>query len=267
MKKRISQSIQVKTFISMMILLIGCCIIIYSMVMIFLPKNYQTELEHQVTADFYGMVEMLERNGWEESSDNLLEFSMKNNATVKINDESDNNVFSVNFANMEDDEIAFSSSPSMSCSATFVQDGQTYQLSAIVSLVAVSQSYDILIELLPLIAAMILLISVISAFICSRYFSKPLVDICSVAKRMTKLDMTWKCDVKRQDEIGVLAASLNEMAGQLSAALDSLKTANEQLQQDIEKEREQEKQRIDFLPLSLTNSRPLSQSLKANWKG
>ena len=58
--------------------------------------------------------------------------------------------------------------------------------------------------------------------------------------------MTWKCDVKRQDEIGVLAASLNEMAGQLSAALDSLKTANEQLQQDIEKEREQEKQRIDF---------------------
>ena len=43
-----------------MILLIGCCIIIYSMVMIFLPKNYQTELEHQVTADFYGMVEMLE---------------------------------------------------------------------------------------------------------------------------------------------------------------------------------------------------------------
>lgn len=246
MKKRISQSIQAKTFISMMILLTGCCIIIYSMVMIFLPKNYQTELEHQVTADFYGMVEMLERNGWEESSDSLLEFSMKNNATVKINDESDNNVFSVNFANMEDGEIAFSSSPSMSCSATFVQDGQTYQLSAIVSLVAVSQSYDILIKLLPFIAAMILLISVIGAFICSRYFSKPLVDICSVAKRMTKLDMTWKCDVKRQDEIGVLAASLNEMAGQLSTALDSLKTANEQLQQDIEKEREQEKQRIDF---------------------
>lgn len=266
-EKRISQSIQAKTFISMMILLIGCCIIIYSMVMIFLPKNYQTELEHQVTADFYGMVEMLERNGWEESSDSLLEFSMKNNATVKINDESNNNVFSVNFANMEDDEIAFSSSPSMSCSATFVQDGQTYQLSAIVSLVAVSQSYDILIKLLPFIAAMILLISVIGAFICSRYFSKPLVDICSVAKRMTKLDMTWKCDVKRQDEIGVLAASLNEMAGQLSAALDSLKTANEQLQQDIEKEREQEKQRIDFLPLSPTNSRPLSQSLRANWKG
>ena len=251
MRKRIRKSIQAKTFISMMVLLIGCCIIIYSMVMIFLPKNYQTELEHQVTADFYGMVEMLERDGWEESSDSLLEFSMKNNATVKIDDENNNNVFSVNFANMEDGEVVSSSSPSMSCSATFVQDGQTYRLSAIVSLVAVSQSYDILIKLLPFIAAMILFISVIGAFVCSRYFSKPLVDICSVARRMTRLDMTWKCDVKRQDEIGVLAASLNEMSGRLSAALDSLKTANEQLQQDIEKEREQEKQRIDFFTLSL----------------
>lgn len=246
MRKKISRSIQAKTFISMMVLLIGCCIIIYSMVMIFLPKNYQTELEHQVSADFYDMVEMLERDGWEASSDSLLEFSMKNNATVKINDENNNNVFSVNFANMEDGEIASSSSPSMSCSATFVQGSRTYQLSAIVSLVAVSQSYDILIKLLPFIAAMILFISVIGAFVCSRYFSKPLVDICSVAKRMTRLDMTWKCDVKRQDEIGVLAASLNEMSGRLSVALDSLKTANEQLQQDIEKEREQEKQRVDF---------------------
>ncbi len=53
-------------------------------------------------------------------------------------------------------------------------------------------------------------------------------------------------DVRRQDEIGVLAASLNEMSERLSAALDSLKTANGQLQQEIEKERMQERQRIDF---------------------
>ena len=58
--------------------------------------------------------------------------------------------------------------------------------------------------------------------------------------------MTWKCDVRRKDEIGVLATSLNEMSQQLSNALDSLQAANEQLQQDIEREREQEKQRVDF---------------------
>ena len=70
---------------------------------------------------------------------------------------------------------------------------------------------------------------------------------------MTTLDMTWKCEVNRKDEIGVLAASLNEMAQRLSSTMERLQAANEQLQQDIEREREQEKQRIDFLQPFLTN--------------
>ena len=93
---------------------------------------------------------------------------------------------------------------------------------------------------------MILLISVLAALVCSRYFSTPLIHICSVAKRMTSLDMTWKCEVKQRDEIGVLADSLNEMSERLNNALVNLQNANEQLQKDIEREREQEKQRIDF---------------------
>ena len=236
MRKRISESIQAKTFLSMLALLVVCCIIIYGMVMIFLPRNYHTQLEGQVTADFYELVEILERNGWEAGSDSLLEFSMTNNASVEINDDNGNNLFSVNFADMENLDT---SAPSMSCSATFRQNGQTYHLFANAALVAVAQSYDILLKLIPLIAAVILLISIIGAVICSRYYSKPLVGISNVAKRMTTLDMTWKCDVQRNDEIGVLASSLNEMSQQLSNALDSL-------QQDIEREREQEKQRVDF---------------------
>ncbi len=243
MRKKIRESIQAKTCLSMLALLVVCCIIIYGMVMIFLPRNYHTQLEGQITADFYDLVEILERNGWEASSDSLLEFSMANNASVEISDRNGDNLFSVNFADMENLDT---SAPTMSCSATFRQNGQTYHLFANAALVAVAQSYDILLKLIPLIAAAILLISIIGAVICSRYYSKPLVGISNVAKRMTALDMTWKCDVRRKDEIGVLASSLNEMSQQLSNALDSLQAANEQLQKDIEREREQEKQRIDF---------------------
>ena len=243
MRRKISQSIQAKTFLSMLALLVVCCIIIYGMVMIFLPRNYHTELEGQVTSDFYDLVEVLERNGWEASSDSLMEFSMTNNASVEINDDNGNNLFSVNFADMENLDT---SAPSMSCSATFRQNGQTYHLFANAALVAVAQSYDILLKLIPLIAAVILLISIIGAVICSRYYSKPLVGISNVAKRMTTLDMTWKCDVRRKDEIGVLASSLNEMSQRLSDAMDSLKAANWQLKKDIEREREQEKQRVEF---------------------
>lgn len=243
MRRKISQSIQAKTFLSMLALLVVCCIIIYGMVMIFLPRSYHTELEGQVTSDFYDLVEVLERNGWEASSDSLMEFSMTNNASVEVNDNYGNNLFSVNFADMENMDT---SAPSMSCSATFQQGGQTYHVFANAALVAVAQSYDILLKLIPFIAVVILLISVIGAVVCSRYYSKPLVSISNVAKRMTTLDMTWKCEVNRKDEIGVLAASLNEMAEQLSNALASLRSANWQLKKDIEREREQEKQRVEF---------------------
>src|SRR5699024_4826698 len=87
LRKRISESIQAKTFLSMLALLVVCCIIIYGMVMIFLPRNYHTELEGQVTSDFYDLVDILEQNGWEASSDSLLEFSMMNNASVEISDD------------------------------------------------------------------------------------------------------------------------------------------------------------------------------------
>ena len=243
MKRKISGSIQAKTFLSMLALLVVCCILIYGMVMIFLPRNYHTELEGQVTSDFYDLMAVLERNGWEASSDSLMEFSMRNNASVKVNDNYGNNLLSVNFADIENLDT---SAPSMSCSATFQQGGQTYHVFANAALVAVAQSYDILLKLIPFIAVVILLISVMGAVVCSRYYSKPLVSISNVAKRMTTLDMTWKCEVNRQDEIGVLAASLNEMAQRLSDTMDSLKAANLQLKKDIEREREQEKRRVEF---------------------
>lgn len=244
LRRKISGSIRAKTFISMLVLLVACCIIIYGMVMVFLPKNYQSELESQATSDFYDLVAQVEQNGWEESSDRIFQFSMRNHASVKISDERGNELFGVNVASAEN--MPSTSSPQMSCSASFQQGGQTLQIYADISLVAVAQSYDVLLKLIPLIAAAILLISIIGAVVCSRYYSKPLVDISNVAKRMTNLDMTWKCDINRKDEIGVLAVSLNEMSQRLSDALDSLRTANEQLQLDIEREREQEKQRIDF---------------------
>lgn len=246
LRRKISGSIRAKTFISMLVLLVACCILIYGMVMIFLPKNYQSELENQATSEFYDLVAQVEQNGWEESSDHIFQFSMRNHASVKITDEWGNELFGVNVASTENISSPSTSSPQMSCSASFEQGGQILQIYADVSLVAVAQSYDVLLKLIPLIAAAILLISIIGAVVCSRYYSKPLVDISNVAKRMAHLDMTWKCEVNRKDEIGVLAASLNEMSGRLSNALDSLQTANEQLQQDIEREREQEKQRIDF---------------------
>ena len=233
----------------MLALLIVSCVLIYGLVMFFLPRNYHAELQSQVTADFYELVEIIEQNGWESSTNSILEFALKNNASVTVTDGAGESVFSVNSVNLASTENVVpstDSTPSMSCSSAFQDGGQAYQLYANIALIAVSQSYGILLQLLPLIVGIILVVSVLGAVVCSRYYSKPLVSISNVAKRMTTLDMTWKCEVNRNDEIGVLATSLNEMAEQLNNALASLRSANWQLKKDIEREREQEKQRVEF---------------------
>ena len=152
----------------MLALLIVSCVLIYGLVMFFLPRNYHAELQSQVTADFYELVEIIEQNGWESSTNSILEFALKNNASVTVTDGAGESVFSVNSVNLASTENvvpATDSTPSMSCSSTFQDNGQSYQLYANIALIAVSQSYGILLQLLPLIVGIILVVSVLGAMI------------------------------------------------------------------------------------------------------
>ena len=226
-------------------LLVTCCIIIYSLVLYFLPKNYQTELEHQFTQGFNELVDTLERDGVENQSQTVLDFSVRNNAVVVVTDKDGEELIAIKTktSTAEDD---LNDVKSLTTFSKFKTDHVTYTISATASFIAVAQSYDVLVNLIPIIATIIIFISVVGAFVFSRYFSKPLVDICEVSKRMTHLDLIWECDTSRTDEIGVLASGLNKMSKRLNESLNSLKDANEQLHHDIENKRRQEKLRIDF---------------------
>lgn len=85
------------------------------------------------------------------------------------------------------------------------------------------------------------------SFIYSGMISKPLVDLNKTASKMARLDFTEKCQDDREDEIGNLAHTLNFLSENLKAALTSLRASNEKLKQDIEKEKELEKMRKEFV--------------------
>lgn len=224
-------------------LLVFCCVIIYSMVIGCLPQNYRTELKNQFIMGFQDLIQVLEVHGIENSTEKMNEFAMQNYASVSILNTDGKEVLTIN--NVTDD-INSGKSEKITSSANFEYNGKEYAISAEASLVAVSQSYEILIKLIPLILFVILAISMAGAYFCSRYFSKPIIDICNVAKRIAELDMTWQCEINRKDEMGILAESLNKMSKKLNNTLSSLQEVNEKLHQDIEKERNQEKQRIEF---------------------
>ena len=63
---------------------------------------------------------------------------------------------------------------------------------------------------------------------------------------MTELDMTWRCDTNRGDEIGILSSSLNTMAERLQNTMAELENANVQLTADVKKFKRLEEQHRNF---------------------
>lgn len=121
MRKKISESVELKTFLGMLALLVVCCALIYAMVMVFLPRSYQTEIEGQVSSDFSSLVALLEERGWQSAEQDVLEFSVRNNASVQIVDEAGVEAYSVNYA---DTESVSSPGQTMSMSAQFSEGGR-----------------------------------------------------------------------------------------------------------------------------------------------
>lgn len=97
----------------------------------------------------------------------------------------------------------------------------------------------------------ILLLSFILIIFLSYFYSmtllKPILRLNKAAQKMAKLDFTEKIAVSRNDEIGSLSRSLNTLSTNLSNSMEELQEANTQLTIEIEKERELESMRKDFV--------------------
>ena len=95
------------------------------------------------------------------------------------------------------------------------------------------------------ILALVLALVFISAY--SKHFTKPLIQMSEVANKIANLDFSAKCEINRGDEIGALAENINVVSDSLNTALSELREKNEQLMEDIEKERRIEQMRADFI--------------------
>lgn len=71
-----------------------------------------------------------------------------------------------------------------------------------------------------------LILVLIASYLLSRLFSRPVIDIANVATRISKGDLSCRVEPLRQDELGILGQSINNMA-------DNLIEANARLEQKV----------------------------------
>ena len=103
-----------------------------------------------------------------------------------------------------------------------------------------------LIQMAPWVLLTLLLFSLLGAFVYSRYITRPIVQMSDIAGKMADMDFDWKCQEIREDEIGHLGRSLNQMAAKLSQALEALQASNAALRGEVEQERALDLQRRAF---------------------
>lgn len=90
------------------------------------------------------------------------------------------------------------------------------------------------------------LVSVI-LFFATRSFVRPLEELSKIATKMSHLDFAVKYPVKTKDEIGELGQSINLLSEKLEKTISDLKSANNQLQTDIEQKVQIDEMRKEFL--------------------
>jgi signal transduction histidine kinase len=91
------------------------------------------------------------------------------------------------------------------------------------------------------------IIGIIAMLLVSSKFTRPIHEMANIAKKMSELDFEVKYPVKNKDEIGELGNSLNILSDKLQSTISELKSANNELQLDIQKKTEIDEMRKEFL--------------------
>ena len=112
---------------------------------------------------------------------------------------------------------------------------------------SLQENVDIANTFLAYAGVLVALIVSVFLFFATRSFVRPVEELSGIAKRMSNLDFGVKYVGKSRDEIGELGRSINVLSERLEETISDLKSANNQLQTDIEQKVQVDEMRKEFL--------------------
>lgn len=90
-------------------------------------------------------------------------------------------------------------------------------------------------------------ISGVVILMVSRKVTEPILELAEISERMAGLDFDARYCGSSKTEIALLGHNINELSNTLEATISELKTANNELQKDIEKKNQIDEMRREFL--------------------
>jgi signal transduction histidine kinase len=112
---------------------------------------------------------------------------------------------------------------------------------------SMKESVNISNRFLIYVGLCVLVLAVLIMWVVGGSFTRPILELADIAKRISNLDFTARYTGRSKDEIGVLGDSINQLAEQLESNIQELKTANNELKLDIENKIQIDEMRKEFL--------------------
>lgn len=285
MIKKIRGSLNARIFFITASMLAAACMFTYGFIAWVTPITYTTIESDKIAEKTDKLINDLENVKIEDSGEIIDKFIVENGCDVAVYDENNNyvplstvkvvdsgvmwiTVTSVDAEELVEDESIAKADDDVDIAVTsdikagtassvelssgqdykfsFLNDSTIYSLIITNNIKAVNQTIEALGQIAPWIVIAVIAISFFGALFYSRYITRPIVKLNNVSKKMASMEFDWLCDESRLDEIGTLGRSLNELSQKLSEALGQLKSANETLKNDIERERQLENERTEF---------------------
>lgn len=124
----------------------------------------------------------------------------------------------------------------------------TYALYIRIPIAFIHESVEISNRFLYTMAIFVIAISAIIVSFVSKRFTKPIVELNDIAKKMSNLDFGSKYqETEADDEINDLGRSINVMSDKLEKTINRLRSSNLELERDIEEKSKIDEMRKSFI--------------------
>lgn len=112
---------------------------------------------------------------------------------------------------------------------------------------SIRDSADISNKFLAVIGLAAILLSAFVIIFVSKKVTEPILELAKISERMTHLDFEAKYTIAGSNEIALLGEHINQLSTTLEEKISELKTANNELQSDLQKKNEIDEMRKEFL--------------------
>ncbi|MEQ6353129.1 HAMP domain-containing sensor histidine kinase [Lysinibacillus sp. M3] len=248
-----------KLFMITSLILLSFAVLIYLTLYFFLPTFYQQYKTNQLQSGIEEIIDESKNLTLQSAIPLLDEYTKENNAIIYLQTKEGTYIYSPSFfiqGNSQRSMLTAKTAPIQSAESfnnafnvtlpiQFL-DKDNLMVTVFATFQPIDEASQVLVRFLPFISIIVVIIGLGSAYLYSRFITKPLIYINEGAQKMANLDFSENIVVRSNDELEELSNSLNEMSNNLQRTMLDLQKANEQLKDDIERERKIETKRREF---------------------